>query len=76
MLKEQELFLQFIKERVVAGQEEPATEILVAAFAKLATDEFTVKEFAAVSEKLVPLIAPQYQPEVQAAMAHFAKMLK
>ncbi|MCU7357117.1 hypothetical protein N7O58_05400 [Enterococcus dispar] len=76
MLKEQEIFLNFMKERTVKGQEEQTEAILVDAFAKLATDEFTTDEFTAVREKLLPLIAPEYQTEVKEAMAHFASMLK
>ncbi|MGM0137874.1 hypothetical protein IGI65_000276 [Enterococcus sp. DIV0755b] len=76
MLKEQEMFLNFIKERAVKGNEEKIEAILVDAFAKLATDEFTTEEFTNVREKLLPLIAPEYQTEVKEAMAHFASMLK
>ena len=42
MLKEQEMFLNFMKERTVKGQEEQTEAILVDAFAKLATDELSL----------------------------------
>lgn len=75
MLKEQEMFLNFILERVQAGKEATAKEILVAAFAKLATDEFKYPEFVAVSEQLLPLLEPRYQDEVTKAMARFGENL-
>lgn len=76
MLKEQEMFLNFIKERVVSGKGPEAEAILVDAFARLSTDDFDLKGFEAVSDKLVPLIAEKYQNEVKEAMGHFAKSLK
>lgn len=75
MLKEQELFLNFFKERTRDEDTETAEKLLLQSFANQATGNFNKEDFVALKEQLIPLLKPENVSEVTEAMAHFAAQL-
>ncbi|MDR3586864.1 MAG: hypothetical protein P4L59_16355 [Desulfosporosinus sp.] len=72
MNQEQELFLDFILERVKADRIEEAKVLLEYNFKKLAEGNFTQDDLEQVIPKMLDLLKPDKIEEVQTVMKQFA----
>jgi hypothetical protein len=68
----QEMFLNFILERVQEGKEEEAKELLSHYFKKLTEGNFTQNDIAEAIPKFLILLKPEKIQEVQEIMKQFA----
>ncbi|WP_251551087.1 hypothetical protein [Neobacillus muris] len=68
----QEMFLNFIIERVQEGKEEEARAILAENFKKLEAGTFTQADIAAFVPKMISIIKPEKLAELQAVAMQFA----
>lgn len=72
----QKQFLDFFLDRVLADKKEQALELLTNSFKEQAEAPLTLESFVDLKEKLMPLIRPDKQAEVEQAMNHFGSQLQ
>ncbi len=68
----QEMFLNFILQRVQAGKEDEAKEILIENFRKQDEGTFTQEDIAQFVPKMLSLLNPDKIEEIQAIAKQFA----
>lgn len=68
----QEMFLNFILQRVQAGKEDEAKEILIENFRKQEEGTFTQEDIAQFVPKMLSLLNPDKIEEIQAIAKQFA----
>jgi uncharacterized protein HemY len=68
----QEMFLNFILQRVQAGKEDEAKEILMENFRKQEKGTFTQEDIAQFVPKMLSLLNPDKIEEIQAIAKQFA----
>ena len=68
----QEMFLNFILQRVQAGKEDEAKEILLENFRKQDEGTFTQEDIAQFVPKMLSLLNPDKIEEIQAIAKQFA----
>ena len=68
----QEMFLNFILQRVQAGKEDEAKEILLENFRKQEEGTFTQEDIAQFVPKMLSLLNPDKIEEIQAIAKQFA----
>ena len=68
----QEMFLNFILQRVQAGKEDEAKEILMENFRKQDEGTFTQEDIAQFVPKMLSLLNPDKIEEIQAIAKQFA----
>ncbi|PLT32672.1 hypothetical protein [Bacillus sp. V5-8f] len=68
----QEMFLQFILQRVQEGKEDEAKEILLENFRKQDEGTFSQEDIQQFIPKMISLIKPEKMEEIQAVVKRFA----
>ena len=68
----QEMFLEFILQRVQEGKEEEAREILTENFRKQAEGTFSQEDIQAFIPKMISLIKPEKLDEIKAVVQRFS----
>jgi hypothetical protein len=68
----QEMFLNFILERVQEGKEDEAREILTENFKKLTEGTFSPEDIQVFIPKMISLLKPEKLEEVQSVVMQFA----
>ncbi|PGS53922.1 hypothetical protein [Bacillus sp. AFS041924] len=68
----QEMFLNFILERVQEGKEDEAREILLENFRKQDEGTFSLEEVQQFVPKMITLLKPEKLEEVKAVVMQFA----
>jgi len=72
----QELFYNFIVERVHDEYKDAAKKLLDESFTKQASGTFTRDDMVKAQEAIMKMLKPEVLAEVIAAMAHFASQMK
>jgi len=67
----QEMFYNFLLDRVQDGKQDEAKALLEESFVKQAEGTFTREYAAEVQMKMTAILKPKAMQEVMAAMAHF-----
>ncbi|MCC3359253.1 hypothetical protein [Bacillus sp. REN16] len=68
----QEMFLNFILQRVQEGKEDEAREILIENFKKQEEGTFSQKEIQEFIPKMISLLKPEKLEEIKAVVKNFA----